>query len=268
MKFEEYKKINKLKEHSRTEQSEIFLNSKNHICKHYFNRYDKENESTFYHIFGNGNSVQIPTLFMEGDDFIETELFEKQESLDLAKAINEISFFYKKTNGLNLPFSKLDLSKDKLLYRINYLKDEANKRGVNLDLLDRAMHFVLHNYSYCPQECVVHGDLKSPHIFSYPDKTKFIDFALAGISNPWYDLSFLCMEEQNNKKAIFDLVVDSSFSNLKSDFDLDRQKTNNYLLSSMFYRTLYLFGFALRHRTQKSLDRVIKELNEIMEFKQ
>lgn len=264
MKFEEYFQKNELNKICTTEQSEVFLTKEKKICKHYFNGKDKVNECFLYKFFEENDLIKIPKLFYIGDDFIETEFLEKDKKFDLSKTINEISNLYKKTKGIKLPLQSIDLSKKKLLYRISYLRDEVDKREVNPEILERAKSFVLKKYLYLNEKCIVHGDLKSPHIFNEGKEIKFLDFALSGIANPWYDLSFLCMEEQNDKESIFNQITEISFFNLKEDFDLTKEKAEHYLLSSMFYRTLYLFGFALRHRPQKSLDRIIKELNEII----
>lgn len=265
MKFEDYQKRNELIEVCKTEQSEVFLNGNNRICKHYFNKSDQINEFFFYNFFGKENLINIPRLFLKGEDFIEIELLDRQEKINLSRTVDDISCLYKRTKNVRLHCLKVDLSKEKLLYRIGYLKEEIKKRRIDSGILENAKSFVIKEYSYCPEDCVVHGDLKSPHIFQDLDKTKFVDFALTGIANPWYDLSFLCMEEQEDKESVFDQVVDFSFFNLRDYFELNQTKTKGYLLSSMFYRTLYLFGFALRHRPQKSLDRIVKELNDIMD---
>ncbi len=111
---------------------------------------------------------------------------------------------------------------------------------------------------------MVHGDLKPIHAIITKEGLKFIDFALYGIANPWYDLAFLHMTEQEDKEKKFSELIDlsSGFSNLSN-----REKVE-ILQSNIFNRTLYNFGYALRHRPDKSLERIIKELTHIMEYKQ
>ena len=102
-----------------------------------------------------------------------------------------------------MPISKVDLSKEKLFYRLNYLKDEIQNKQIDIKLIDRCEKFVEDKYREDINECIIHGDLKSPHIIPTLNGIKFIDFALARTTNPLYDLSFLCMEEQRDKDGIF-----------------------------------------------------------------
>lgn len=264
MKFEEYLQKNDCKEIYKTEQSEIYLIDSKKICKHFFSQKDKENECFFYKYFNESNLIKIPRLFYIGEDFIEIEFLEREKDFNLGKTIDEISNLYRKTKEIKLSIPRTDLSKEKIFYRINYLKEEINKRDVNPEILKNVKNFVNKKYSFPNDICLVHGDLKSLHIFQTEKRIKFVDFALSGIANPWYDLSFLYLEEQEDKNKIFDEIVDYSFRSLAKEFELNKKEIRNYLQSAIFYRTLYLLGFALRHRPQKSLDRVIKELNEVM----
>lgn len=264
MKFEDYKKTNDLVEICKTEQSEILLTGKGILCKHYFNNKDKGNESFFYNFFRERDLIKIPEIYLRGEDFIEIEFLKREDNFNLIKTINEISNLYKKTLKIHLPIQKLDLSREKLLYRLNYLKDEIKKREVNPEILKELKKFVDKKYSYPEETCIVHGDLKSPHVFQTEEGIKFIDFALSGIANPWYDLSFLYMEEQENKKKVFSEVTNFLHDNLRKEFNFNKKEISDYFQSAIFYRTLYLFGFALRHRQQNSLDRIINELNEII----
>ncbi len=264
MNFKDYKQINELKEIFKTEQSEVFLTNDKKICKHYFNLKDKENECFFYNLAKKNNLIKTPRLFYVGKDFIEIEFLKKEGKIDLTEVISSVSNLYKRTMGTTVPLQHVGLSPEKLFHRLNYLQEEIKKREVNPEILERAKSFVSKRYIYTKEECLIHGDLKSPHIFQKDKEVKFIDFALAGIANPFYDLSFLCMEEQEDKEGVFNQIMDFSFYILKDKFDLTKERTSDYLKSSIFYRTLYLFGFALRHREQKSLDRIINELNNIL----
>lgn len=267
MKFSEYSRKINCKPICKTEQSEIFLTEKKTICKNYFNLNDKNNELYFYKLFNEKNLLETPKVYQVGDDFIEIEFLRKKEPFDLTRTVKEISKLYKKTWNTKLPIKNLDLSKEKLFYRLNYLKDEVKKREVNPNILEKSKRFIENTYSQSMERCIVHGDLKSVHVFSTEEGSiKFIDFALSGIANPWYDLSFFYMEEQEDKRKVFDKIIDLSFVNFEESLKLKKEKIYDYLRSSIFYRTLYFFGFALRHRPQKSLDRTIKELNEIIDM--
>ncbi len=161
-------------------------------------------------------------------------------------------------------FDLWNLLREKLVYRLNYLKKEIEKRKVNPQILLESHKFVDRKYLFYDRNCIVHGDLKSVHVIPTKRGIKFIDLALTGISNPWCDLSFLCMEEQKNKRQMFNEIRDLSYFHFGQRLGLNKNKISEYLQSSMFYRTLYCFGFALRHRPQKSLDRIIKELENII----
>ncbi len=48
------------------------------------------------------------------------------------------------------------------------------------------------------------------------------------------------------------------------EMNVSNEEARLYLKSSIFYRSLYDFIFALRHRPEKTLLRTIKDLNEII----
>jgi len=228
---------------------------------------DKNNEVYFYNFFNTEDLLKTPQIYQIGQDFIEIEMLKREAPSDLARTIEEVCKLYIRTQNIKLSIPNLDLSKEKIAYRLNYLKEEVKKREVNPSILKESKCFLKTKYAHSNQICIVHGDLKSPHIFPTKQGIKFIDFALSGIATPWYDLSFLYMEEQENKKGVFDIIVDSSLFKLKKEFGLNQKRIKDSLQSAIFYRTLYLFGFALRHRPKKSLDRIIKELEDIIELR-
>ncbi len=83
------------------------------------------------------------------------------------------------------------------------------------------------------------------------------------VASPWYDLAFLYME-QKDKKGKIDEISRTSEEVLGMDFRLREEEIRDYLRSGIFYRCLYNVGFACRHRTDKTLKRTLKELNEII----
>jgi len=264
MKFNEYKLKIKFEPFYKTEQSEIFLTEKGTLCKHHFIEADKNNELFFYNFFNKKGLIKTPKIYHSGEDFIEMELIKKKKDFNLMETIKEISNLYKKTWDTKLSATKIDLSKEKLFYRLNYLNEEIKKREINPKILKDSNKFVNEKYIFPDKECIIHGDLKSIHVIPTETEIKFIDFALSGIANPWYDLSFLCMEEQEDKNKIFNNIKEMSHFYLGDELGLNKKEISNYLQSSMFYRTLYNLGFALRHRPKKSLDRIVNELNNIM----
>jgi hypothetical protein len=265
MDFKEYCKKIDCKLFYKTEQSEIFLTENNTLCKVYFKREDKDNESFFYDFFIGNGLIKTPNIYSIGMDYVEIELLNEERKFDLINSINELSNLYNNTEGIKLAVKRIDLSKEKLYHRLGYLKEEIKKRDIPGQILEKAKKFVDEKYLSPKEECIIHGDLKSIHIINTKGGIKFIDFALSGIANPWYDLAFLIMEEQENKKNIFEDIANYSYPLLRKRFGSDKEKNSNYLRSSIFYRTLYSLGFALRHRPQKSLDRIIKELNQIID---
>jgi thiamine kinase-like enzyme len=264
MKFEEYPNKARLKPYYKTEQSTILLTNKGTLIKHYFNEKDMENEILFYNLLKFRDLIKAPSLYTRGQDFIEIEFLKKEREYNLTEILNEISKLYIGTKDNNNLFPKVDLSKEKLFHRLNYLRDEIQNKQVDIKLIDKCEKFVKERYHEDTNECIIHGDLKLPHIIPTSDGIKFIDFALARTTNPLYDLSFLCMEEQKDKNGTFEKIVNAAHSNLSSTYKYNKGDIFNSLKSAMFYRTLYLFGFALRHRSQKSIDRIIKELEDII----
>jgi hypothetical protein len=267
MKFEEYLKKVNCSPFSKTEQSELFLTETGRICKHYFEIKDKSNELYFYNFFNKKDLLKTPEIYLSGSDFIEIEYLKNEGSPNLIKIIETMSSMYLKTWGINSSMNEIDLSKEKLLHRIDYLGGEIKKRKVNPEILKKSKTFVEKGYAEFDKRCVIHGDLKSSHVFQTKEGIKFIDFALSGISNPWYDLSFICMEEQEDKKRVFNEVLNASYFYFGDFLKLKKEEISTYLQSAIFYRELYFLGFALRHRPQKSLDRTIKELNEVLNMK-
>jgi thiamine kinase-like enzyme len=264
MKFEEYPNKAKLQPYHNTEQSEIFLTNKGTLIKHYFSRKDIENELLFYNLLKSRDLIKTSNLYAIGEDFIEIELLKKEKEYNTNEVLNEISKLYLRTINDNNLFPKVDLSKEKLFYRLKYLRDEIQNKPIDVKLIDRCEKFVEDKYYKDDNECIIHGDLKLPHIIPTLNGIKFIDFALARTTNPLYDLSFLCMEEQKDKKGIFKKIVNDAYFNLSGTYNYNKDEIANSIKSAMFYRTLYLFGFALRHRPQKSIDRIIKELEDII----
>jgi fructosamine-3-kinase len=266
MEFKEYSLKNNCKLFHETEQSKIFLTEDNRVCKFYFNKSDKNAEASFYNMFESNKLINLPKLYLEGENFIEIELLKNEKKFDLERTINEVSKLYIGTKNIQKQVKNINLSKEKLYYRINYLKEEIRNKDISPNILEKCKLFVNKKYNLDADKCIVHGDLKSAHIFNTSEGIKFIDFALCGFANPWYDLAFLCMEEQDNKQKIFDQIVNLSYSNLGEVWKLNKTDISTQLQSSIFHRTLYLFGFALRHRPRKSIERIIKELEDIIQI--
>ncbi|MBS3073495.1 phosphotransferase, partial [Candidatus Pacearchaeota archaeon] len=224
MEFKDYKNKINCTPFYQTEQSEIFITEKGTVCKYYFNIKDKTNEIYFNHFFNKECLLKTPEIYLIGDNFIEMEFLKKEEPFNIEKTIEEISKLYKKTWNKILSIKPIDLSKEKLSYRLNYLKEEIKKRNIDPKILCESKKFINKQYIFSDKNCVIHGDLKSAHIIFTNSGIKFIDLALAGISNPWYDLSFLCMEEQKDKKKIFKETRDLSYSHFGHELGLNKNK--------------------------------------------
>lgn len=271
MKFEEYQQKFKCEPLAETEQSLSFLvNRKQNkrVVKKYKSLTDKCREELAYLYLADLKVINIPELTLVGDDFIETEFLPCIDQATTLEIISEISRLYIKTNeetSIERYFPRVDLSKSKLIHRLSYLPSELEKRGfLDQNLLTSSEQFVDAGYINPGHKCLVHGDLKSPHIIKNKQKIYFIDLALVSIANPWYDLAFLYMEQQD-KNNFFDELKDISLKYLGESFNSSDQEIQHYLKSAIFYRSLYNLLFATRHRPDKTLDRTLKELKQILD---
>ena len=174
---------------------------------------------------------------------------------------------YTKTKDLSHPkgyFPKIDLSKSKIYKRLEYLPRELEKRKfLDQQLIHDILSFTESSYDPSKHQCLVHGDLKSPHIIKTKNRIYFIDLALISVANPWYDLAFLFMEEKN-KNGLLERLSYESYEFLGESFNVHMGEVQNYLKSNIFYRLLYNVIFAARHRSDKSLIRTINELQQIL----
>lgn len=274
MDFDEYSsKINCIPL-SESEQSKTFLVEKDgskRVCKKFPNLTERLREETGYFYLGSNNFLNIPKLTLVGEDFLEIEFIESSRNPTLEEAITGVTRLYSQTQSEHalheVFFPSVDLSKDKILYRLGYLEEEMKKREIeDTSILHNSERFVRLSYVASPQKCLVHGDLKSPHILINEKGTYYIDLGLVSIASPWYDLAFLFME-QIEKKGFLEKLTAVTHKNLGQLFGISLNETKNYLCSGIFYRCLYDFGFALRHRTTKTIKRTMNELNLIMDEK-
>jgi len=270
MKFEDYQRLYKLSPLEKTEQSWTFLveeDGKRRVVKNYPSEFDRLREELAYSYIKQFNLLRVPEFVSSGEDFVVMDFLESTESPSLEESIEEISKMYVTTLNNSKPkgyFSRIDLTKDKLHRRLEYLPLEVEKRGIkDNDLFEKSEIFVSERYVVPEHYCLVHGDLKSPHIIKTNNGIFFIDLALVSVANPWYDLSFLYMERRD-KRNLLDTISNQAFEFLGRDFAVSEEDIRCLLHSAIFYRSLYDVGFAARHRTDKTLRRTIKDLYEII----
>lgn len=245
-----------------TEQSRVYKSPRGTLIKSFKSQKDYQNELRAYQFLGETHLLKIPRLYEIGKDFLEIECLNKVRESSIGETIEALSPLYTAPIQEGI-FSELDLSKDKLLHRIGYLAEEVVRRNISPRILSYAERFVNERYLETVERTSVHGDLKPVHIIPTSEELKFIDFALFGVANPWYDLAFLFMAEPKDKQRVFDEISEKSGGFSKVDLKTRR----NFLQSSIFNRLLYNFGYALRHRPDKSLDRVVGELNQIINLR-
>lgn len=269
MKFESYQRVHKLSSLEKTEQSWTFLveeDEERRVLKKYPSEFDKLREELAYSYINHFDLLRVPELTFSGKDFVVMDFLESIGPSSLEESIEEISQMYVTT--LNDPkpkeyFPEIDLTKDKLHRRLEYLPLEVERRGIkDKNLFKKSKKFVNDKYISPENSCLVHGDLKSPHIIKTSNGLFFIDLALISVANPWYDLAFLYMERRDRR--LLDIISDKSFECLGKDFSVGRKEIKNFLHSAIFYRSLYDIGFAARHRSEKTLKRTINDLTEIM----
>lgn len=262
MKFDEYSRKINCKIVHQTEQSRIYETEKGTLIKKVNSQEDFNNEIKAYGHIKKNRLFGIPKIYSIWEDYFEMEFLKKEREPTTKEIVDSISPLYDE-NNLDRSFKEVNLSKEKLIERLEYLREEIRKRRVSQDVLKMAKKFVRDKYLETDSKSMVHGDLKPIHAIPTKKGMKFVDFALYDIANPWYDLAFLHMAEQEDKEKKFRELIDysSNFSNLN-----DREKAE-LLQSNIFNRTLYNFGYALRHKPDKSLERTVKELNYIMDYK-
>jgi len=86
------------------------------------------------------------------------------------------------------------------------------------------------------------------------------------IANPWYDIAFVFMAHKE-KENLFGRIMKSAIKNFSDLPGSNKEKMEYYLKSSIFYRTTYDLTFAIKHRGEKTINRVFRELNGILEDK-
>ncbi|MEK6829658.1 MAG: phosphotransferase [Nanoarchaeota archaeon] len=267
--FNEYKKTHVLVPLEKTNQSQTFLtevNGEKRVCKKYGNMSDRCKEELAYTYLKEKSLLNTPTLIDIGIDFIEMQFILEDEKAELSEIISGIKKLY--TNTLNYPdlnkyFPFLDTSKSKIVQRLEYLPTEMDKRKGRMDdLFKKCNNFLKNQYISPSQSCLVHGDLKSPHIIKSTDGIYYIDLSLASIANPWYDLAFLYMEKRDKDGLLLEMIKISQ-DIFGKEMNVSNKEAISYMKSSIFYRSLYDVIFALRHRPDKTLARTIKDLDEI-----
>jgi len=270
MKFEDYQKLHNCVPLEKSEQSWTFIvkvGEEKRVVKKYPTEFDRLREELAYSYINSFGLLNIPKLISGGEDFVEIELLESIRAPSLEEVVSGISDMYVVSLNDSKPkgyFPGIDLTRIKLLRRLEYIPIELEKRGViDKDLFEKSEHFVHERYVVPEHYCLVHGDLKSPHIIKTEKGVFFIDLALVSVANPWYDLTFLYMERKNKEGAL-DSLCDKSFEFLGRDFSVSREDIRDFLRSAIFYRTLYDVIFAARHRTNKTLARTLLDLKEIL----
>jgi len=273
MNFEEYRTRFQCEPLAQTEQSWAFTVTKDgekRVVKMYPSTFDRCREELAYAYLNAKGLLRIPKLYFVGEDFIEIQFLEKEGDLTIKEIIAGIAKMYRETHRDSHPkgyFPKLDLSKDKLFYRLEYIPKELEKRGVlDTGLISMSRRFVESEYQPSQNQCLVHGDLKSPHIIKTKDGTFYIDLALLSVASPWYDLAFSFMEHRD-RRELLPVLSSAAFELIGSDLGATQNEVTEYLKSAIFYRSLYDVGFAARHRSDKPLARTIKDLKEILEGK-
>ncbi len=271
MKFEDYQRLHNCIPLGKTEQNRTFVvnvNGERRVVKRYPAEFDRLREELAYAYINSFGLLNVPKLISSGEDFIEMELLESFGTLSIDKIIRGVFGMYIKTINDSKPkryFPRIDLTKSKLLRRLEYIPTELEKRGmIDKNLFERSEHFINERYIAPEHFCLVHGDLKSPNIIETEKGAFFIDLALISVANPWYDLAFLYMKRRNKKNFLNELG-DKSFEFLGRDFSVSKENIRDFLQSAIFYRCLYDVVFAARHKADKILKRTICDLSEIME---
>ena len=270
MNFEDYIKLHDCKPFEKTEQSQTFTvirDGKKRFIKKYSFNFDRAKEELAYTYINSMDFLNILRPTMVGEDFIEIEFLHHSAIPKGKEIIEGISKMYTETLNDSKPksyFPIIDLSKNKLFRRLEYIPIELKKRGfIESNLLKMSWDFVNSIYRIPDHYCLVHGDLKSSHIIKTEGEIFFIDLALVSVANPWYDLAFLYMERKDKGFALDKLCRDS-FDVLGKNLDVNMEDIKDYLQSAIFYRSLYDVIFALRHRPEKTLRRTIKDLMGIV----
>jgi len=269
MNFEDYQREYNCTHLAHTEQSQVFLvedGSIKKICKRFNNAVEKEFEENAYNFVKNNKLLKTPSITCIGADFLEMEFIEKLKEPRTEEVINNIARLYLSTinSSKKLTFPSRNLSKDKLASRISYLYLEFEDKGIKEDgLLSKAKEFVERRYDPPPHLCLVHGDLKSPHIIPSKKEIYYIDLGLMSIASPWYDLAFLFMEK-SDKEGFLEKLTSISYEAFGKDLGSRKMEIKDFLISGIFYRCLYNLGFALRHRPIKTINRTMGELKEII----
>lgn len=272
MRFQDYQKIHDCKPLFQTQQSWAFLvDNKPIVCKRYPRKLDRCREEMAYYYIRDRELLRIPELYSVGEDFMEIQFIEKDRETDVHGTIEDIAKMYLATMSDSDPrgyFPKLDLSKDKLRKRIQRIPTELERRGISEgELIGKCERFVESDYQPSSNQCLIHGDLKSPHIIESKNGRYFIDLALLSVASPWYDLAVLFMEHRDRIHFLSNLSQ-MAYEIFGRTLGLSLEETRKKLLSGIVYRSVYDIGFAARHRSDKSLARTINDLKVILNMEE
>lgn len=191
MNFEEYQRLHKLSPLEKTEQSWTFVieeNGKRRVVKRYPSEFDRLREELSYSYINHFNLLRVPELFFRGEDFVVMDFLESIGSPSLEESIGGISKLYVTTlndSKLKAYFPRIDLSKERIMHRLEYLPEELKKRSqVDSQLIGLSKKFVESGYLASPHQCLVHGDLKSPHIIKTEKGVFFFRFGSCKYCKP------------------------------------------------------------------------------------
>lgn len=267
--FEDYRATFALVPLHTSEQSETFIvhgSDGKRVCKHYHTPLERAREEVAWRFINSQRLLEIPELLGVGSDYLELEFVERCGECTIEEIIRGVSQLYTacSTCKPDIFFPTIDLSQAKMLHRLSYVAVEMEKRGVrDPELLKTVEQFVKCDYTPSPHRTLVHGDLKSPHVIPTHNGIKFIDLELVSVASPWYDLAFLVLTHHEKVQAI-DRVANAADATLGGHFQLELKEIRHFLKSATAYRAFYNLGFALRHRTERTIKRTISELRDVL----
>ena len=153
MKFEDYQRLHNCSPLEKTEQSWTFtvdLNGEKRVVKRYPTEFDRLREELAYGYIKSFDLLKIPELISGGEDFVDMEFLDSIGSPSLEEAIEGVSGMYigslnnSKSRGY---FPRIDLTKSKLLRRLEYIPVELDRRGVkDKNLFKKSESFVNEEY--------------------------------------------------------------------------------------------------------------------------
>ena len=153
MKFKDYQKLYDCSPLEKTEQSWTFIveeNGERRVVKRYPSEFDRIREELAYSYINHFNLLRVPKLISSGEDFVVMDFLESIEYPSLEESIEGISKMYVTTLNDSKPkgyFPRIDLTKNKLNRRLEYLPLEVEKRGIkDKDLFEKSGRFVNGRY--------------------------------------------------------------------------------------------------------------------------